>query len=118
MPRWQSKYTNLDSHYLNMHEHKIFVTFRWAASENSVVGMMTSKDTLLDHMRVSIDELRTEDVADSHYLKNIFLAVLKNDLRKGVREIKCNFKQEAFTRDNLQHDYIKERKARGWISTL
>ena len=39
-----------------MNELRIFVTFRWAASENNVVGMMTSKDTLLDQMRVSIDE--------------------------------------------------------------
>ena len=47
---------NPASHYLNMNELRIFVTFRWDASENNVVGMMTSKDTLLDQMRVSINE--------------------------------------------------------------
>ena len=44
-----------------MNELRIFVTFRWVASENNVVGMMTSKDTLLDRMRVSIDEISSKD---------------------------------------------------------
>ena len=36
-----------------MNELIIFVTFRWVSSENNVVGMMTSKNTLLDQMKVS-----------------------------------------------------------------
>ena len=44
-----------------MNDLRIFVTFRWAASENNVFGTMTSKDTLLDQMRVSIDEISSKD---------------------------------------------------------
>ena len=32
---------------------RVNVLFRWGASKNNVVGMMTSKNTLLDQMKMS-----------------------------------------------------------------
>ena len=43
----------LDSEYLRLLRLRVNVMFRWASSENNVVGMMTSKNILLDQMKIS-----------------------------------------------------------------